>query len=200
MALRAVNKVRVETVEGIRSALKRACAGSAEFMDAALVFGSGPRTCGLMVVGEAPGRDETREGAPFVGKAGRFFISVMEGALGVKRCEVYITNVVKVWPIIQTKRLKTRPPSREETAFFRPYLLREAVAVAPKVIIAVGKTAFTALAPDEVFTPGQWVEGPDGVMIMPVYHPAYILRRQRQLGENTEALRQALRRVKGRLT
>lgn len=183
----------------INSALKRACAAHVVFKAAALVFGDGRAPCGLMVVGEAPGRDETKEGRPFVGKAGRFFCAILEDALGAPRGTVYITNVVKRWPTIETKRKKTRPPSKEELAFFKPYLLKEIEAVRPRVILAVGKTAFAALAPDDAFTPGQWVETEDGLLIMPVYHPAYIQRRQKELQVNIGALKTAIRKVRLRL-
>lgn len=165
------------------------------FKDSVAVPGQGPAPCGLMVVGEAPGRDETRLKSPFAGKAGAFFVSILEKTLKVARTEVRISNAVKVWPVIRTKRLKTRPPSKEELAFFLPYLKEEIEIVDPKVIIAVGKTAFHALAPGHPFKPGEFVSAA-GRLIMPVYHPAYILRKQKSLKENTEGLKAALGKVK----
>jgi DNA polymerase len=160
------------------------------------VFGSGPAPCPVMLIGEAPGRNETEQGLPFVGRAGVYLVKNLEEVFDRSRDELYITNVVKVWPHIKTKRLRTRPPTKKEEAFFLKYLYEEIEIVAPKVIVAVGKTAFTALAPGEVFRPNIWAEGPGGRPVMPVYHPAYILRKQKSLAESTRALRAALRKVK----
>lgn len=184
-------------LERLRSNIISALKGL--FNGATPVFGQGQAPCVLMVVGEAPGRDEVKQGKPFVGKAGRFLISVLKETLGMEREEIYITNAVKIWPKIETRRVKTRKPAKEEEDFFRPYLMEEIKAVRPRVILAVGKTALRALAPDEDFTPGRWVPGPCGSSVMPVYHPSYILRRQKSLDESTEAMRSALREVKKRL-
>jgi len=160
-----------------------------------LVFGSGPAPCPIMIIGEAPGREETKVGLPFVGKAGRFLIGVLKDVFGRDRQELYITNVVKVWPTVETKRLKTRKPLREEEEFFIPYLEEEIRVVAPKVIIAVGKTAFSALVPGAEFAPGKWCDYGDGVPVMPVYHPSYLLRKQKSLPENTKRLKAALKKA-----
>ncbi len=152
-----------------------------------------------MVIGEAPGRNEVAGGKPFVGKAGAFLVSILEEVFGFGRDAIYITNVVKLWPHLKTKRLKTRPPSIQEKALFTPYLLEEIELVDPRVIIAVGKTAFTAVAPDQVFTPGLWVKGVCGRDVMPVYHPAYILRKQKSLQEMTRDLKAALGEAAERL-
>ncbi len=166
---------------------------------ATLVFGSGPCPCKLMVVGEAPGRDEVKLKTPFVGKAGSFFVGILKEVFGLPREEFYITNTVKFWPVIETKRLKTRPPTPDEVKFFTPFLEKEIRAVSPEAIIAVGKTAFSAVAPGSAFVPGGWVAGYGGIPVMPVYHPAYILRKQRELGKNTKELKKALRKVMTRL-
>ncbi len=175
--------------------MRSASAKAASFKHATLVLGDGPVPCGVMVVGEAPGRDETRLGKPFVGRAGKFLISVLKDVFKAGREDFYITNVVKVWPTVETLRLKTRKPSREEEEFFLPYLEKEIQIVEPRVILAVGKTSFSNLAPDKVFTPGVWVKA-KGFLIMPVYHPAYILRKQKNLKENTGELKAALRKVR----
>ncbi len=191
-------KKRAE-LEGLLRSLRSACAKTRGFKGASIVFGEGPAPCGLMIIGEAPGRVETRLARPFVGRAGRFLISVLKEVFEREREDFYITNVVKVWPTVETKRLKTRKPTKEEEGFFLPYLLKEIRIVEPQVVLAVGKTAFSNLAPDEDFTPGSWVSA-GGRLIMPVYHPAYLLRRQKYLEENTRELKAALRKVKARLT
>lgn len=162
------------------------------------VFGEGPVPCRLMVLGEAPGRDETRLGRPFVGRGGSFFVRVFEESFGMKRDEVYISNVLKVWPNVETKRLRTRPPDRGETEFFLPFLEKEIELIDPSVILAVGKTAFKALLPEEEFKAGEWrTSGRRN--IMPVYHPSYMLRRQRYLEESVRELKAALNKVKKEL-
>jgi len=170
-----------------------------DFKGVELVFGAGPCPCKLMVIGEAPGRDEVKLKTPFVGKAGRFLIGILREVFGIERDEFYITNVVKFWPVIETKRKKTRPPTQDEVKTFIPFLQKEIKAVSPKAIIAVGKTAFSVVAPDENFVPGIWAAGYSGIPVMPVYHPAYILRKQRELGKNTKELKMALRKVRARL-
>ncbi len=172
-------------------------AGSAGLDAEPLVLSSGPASSPVMVLGEAPGRNEVVEGRPFVGKAGIFLVSILEEIFESDRDTLYITNVVKHWPHIKTKRLKTRPPSKAELAFFTPYLLKEIEIVNPSVIIAVGKTAFTAVAPEADFAPGIWVKGVRDVM--PVYHPAYILRRARSINEMSRDLKGALSKVVERL-
>lgn len=191
-------KDMAEDMERIRADMTAARACEQTLSEAPLVFGQGPVPCPVMVVGEAPGRDETRLGMPFVGKAGQFLISVLRDVFGLEREAFYITNVVKVWPTIETRRKKTRKPTMAEEAFFIPFLKREIELVEPKVIIAVGRTAFAALAPGVDFTPGKWaVIG--GLLIMPVYHPSYLLRRQKSLNEETERLKASLAEVKKRL-
>ncbi len=189
---------RIKEIERTRSGIKRACARSAGFSDAVPVFGHGPVPCDVMVVGEAPGRDETRLGIPFVGKAGQFLISVLRDVFGREREGYYITNVVKVWPVVRTKRGRTRKPTPEEEDFFAPFLEREIKAVDPAVIIAVGKTAFSALVPDAEFAPGRWAKH-NGRPVMPVYHPSYLLRRQKSLDESVAAMKAALAEAKKRL-
>ena len=190
---------KIKELEKIRDSLKSACKRSGAFKGAVVVFGDGPEESRVMVVGEAPGREETRLKKPFVGKAGRFLISVLKEVFKKEREYFYITNVVKVWPVTETRRLKTRKPTREEEEFFLPYLKKEISAVRPAALLAVGKTAFCALAPDKEFKPGVWVEGADRPLIMPVYHPSYILRRGSMIKENTGELKAALRKVKRRL-
>ncbi|HHL40124.1 MAG TPA: uracil-DNA glycosylase [Deltaproteobacteria bacterium] len=187
-------KTTKNALKRINDSVEKACRKNPLFSDGSLVFGEGPAPAKLMIVGEAPGRTETREKKPFVGKAGAYFTSILEEELGLKRERIYITNVVKVWPKIDTPRGRTRAPSAAEEAFFLPYLMKEIAAVEPVVIIAVGKTAFKALVPERAFKPNRWVET-EGLRIMPVYHPAYLQRRRRSMAELEEELRAALKEV-----
>lgn len=168
------------------------------------VLGVGPVPCSVVIVGEAPGSTETKEGRPFIGRAGVLLTGALEDVFKCSREELYITNVVKLWPNIYTEatgRYKTRTPSKAEQEYFLPYLLEELTIVKPKAVIAVGKTAFTALIKDPkgtLFVPGTWVDASltnVNLPVMPVYHPAYLLRKQNQLIEMTKDLKRALRQV-----
>ena len=176
--------------------LSQECKNSSRFKDSRPVFSEGNPASPLMIVGEAPGRDETRLGRPFVGRAGTFFTKILEDALGAGRGNFYITNTVKVWPHLKTKRLKTRAPLKSEIDFFLPYLLEEIRIVRPKVILAVGRTAFGSVAPEKKFECGAWTKGVLGHDVVSVYHPAYILRKKKDLKKNTDELRSILKKVK----
>ena len=199
VSIKMPSKDRMKELSRLRSSLERACSGDTRFKDAVVVFGCGPAPCALMVVGEAPGRDETRLKTPFVGRAGRFFVAILEEVFGEKRDNFYITNTVKIWPTIKTRRLKTRKPSDEEVEFFLPYLRKEIEKVGPVVILAVGKTAFSTLAPGREFAPGEWAKYSHRGLIMPVYHPSYLLRRQKDLKKSTGILKEALMKAKKKI-
>ncbi len=153
-----------------------------------IVFGDGSPDARLMFVGEAPGADEDREGIPFVGRAGQL-LNKMIVAMGLTREEVYIANV-----------LKTRPPGNatptsEEAHLCAPYLYGQIGIIRPEVIVTLGLPA-TRLLLDSNEAMGRlrakWrtIKVPDGqdpaiipsesvgheVMVMPTYHPAYLLR------------------------
>lgn len=186
-------------MEILNGRIRAACASA--FPDASPVCGEGPVPSPLMVIGEAPGRDETKAGRPFIGKGGSFFIEVFERASGMKREEVYISNAVKVWPTLATQRKKTRKPLRAEQELFLPFLMEEIGIVDPPVILAVGKTAFSSLFPQDPFEAGKW-KSFKGRSVMAVYHPSYLLRQQRRLAESTRelelAIEEAARKIKGR--
>lgn len=184
-----MNKKKIE-MERLNARIAAACA--AAFPWARPVFGEGPVPCALMVIGEAPGRDETRAGRPFVGKGGSFFIGVFERAAGMRREQAYITNAVKVWPTVATARLKTRKPLKAEQQLLTPFLLEEIRMVDPAVILAVGKSAFFSLLPAERFEAGKW-KSFEGRHLMAVYHPSYLLRQQKRLVDSTNELELAIK-------
>ena len=136
-----------------------------------LVFGVGSPTADLMFVGEGPGRDEDLQGEPFVGKAGKL-LDRMIGAMGLKRLDVYIANVVKCRPP------RNRDPEPEEVLSCQPYLKAQIQAVQPKVVVVMGRYAAQTLL--QTSTPisrlrGRWAEY-EGIALMPTFHPAYLLR------------------------
>jgi DNA polymerase len=136
-----------------------------------LVFGVGDPAAQLMFVGEGPGADEDVQGEPFVGKAGQLLTKMIE-AMGFRREEVYIANVVKCRPP------GNRDPEPDEIAACEPYLKAQIAAVGPKVVVALGRFAVQTLLRDP--TPisrqrGRW-RAYEGVKLMPTFHPAYLLR------------------------
>jgi len=153
-----------------------------------LVFGVGNPRAELMFVGEGPGGDEDLQGEPFVGKAGQLLDKMIE-AMGFSRAEVYIANVVKCRPP------ENRDPEPDEVAACEPFLEAQVAAVAPKVIVALGRFAVQTLLRDP--TPigrqrGRWREF-QGVRCMPTFHPAYLLRSPGEKGKAWEDLKLVMR-------
>jgi uracil-DNA glycosylase family 4 len=135
------------------------------------VFGVGDRGARLMVVGEAPGADEDRQGEPFVGRAG-ILLNAMLRAAGFGRGQVYIANVLKCRPP------QNRDPTDEEAGRCLPYLRRQIELVGPEAILCVGRIAAQRLL--ETDTPIGKLRGRvhsvGGRPVVVTYHPAYLLR------------------------
>ncbi|BDG01600.1 uracil-DNA glycosylase [Anaeromyxobacter oryzae] len=136
-----------------------------------LVFGVGNPRASLVFVGEGPGEDEDLSGEPFVGKAGQLLTKMIE-AMGFRREDVYIANVVKCRPP------GNRNPEPDEIDACEPFLRAQLAAIDPRVIVALGKFAAHTLLRET--TPisklrGRWREYA-GVKLMPTFHPAYLLR------------------------
>lgn len=138
------------------------------------VFSDGVVGADVMIVGEAPGRDEDREGKPFVGRAGQL-LDRMFAAIDMGRdhasAPVYITNVLPWRPP------QNRDPSPEEIAMMRPFLERHIALAAPKVIVIMGNISAQTLLGKRGITRlrGQWTEAA-GRPALPMFHPAYLLR------------------------
>ncbi len=137
------------------------------------VPGEGNSRAELMFVGEGPGADEDSQGRPFVGRAGRLLTRII-AAMGYKREDVYITNIVKCRPP------KNRTPGREEAEACKPYLIAQIEAIAPRVIVSLGKVATDFFHPSPTGMTklrGQFVEY-GKVLVMPTFHPSYIVRNE----------------------
>lgn len=136
-----------------------------------VVFGAGPAKASLMIIGEAPGAQEDQQGLPFVGPAGQL-LDRMLAAVGLKRQEVYITNIVKCRPP------SNRDPQPAEAAACRPFLEAQVRAVAPRAICTLGRPASQALlasdAPISALR-GRWHDF-QGIPLLPTFHPAFLLR------------------------
>jgi DNA polymerase len=151
------------------------------------VFGTGDERARLMVIGEAPGADEDRQGEPFVGRAGQLLNSMLR-ACGFERSDVYIANVVKCRPP------QNRDPSDEEAGRCLPYLRRQIELVDPRAILCVGRIAAQRLLDTD--TPIGKLRGRvhelDGRPVIVTYHPAYLLRSPGEKRKSWDDLKLAL--------
>jgi uracil-DNA glycosylase family 4 len=136
-----------------------------------IVFGVGNPHADLMFVGEAPGRDEDIQGIPFVGRAGQKLTQIIE-AIGLTREGVYIANVIKCRPP------ENRNPEPDEVDTCEPFLFRQVDAIKPKVIVALGTFAARSLlkTADAISRLRGRVYEYRGAMLVPTFHPAYLLR------------------------
>lgn len=136
-----------------------------------IVFGVGNPHAELMFVGEAPGADEDMQGEPFVGRAGQLLTKII-GAIGLRREDVYIANVIKCRPP------GNRNPEPDEVEQCEPFLFRQIDTIRPKVIVALGKFAAQSLL--RTTDPITRLRGREytyrDAILMPTYHPAYLLR------------------------
>ena len=158
------------------------------------VPGQGDASADLMFIGEGPGADEDMQGLAFVGKAGQL-LTKMIAAIGLRREQVYICNVVKCRPP------ENRVPTPQEAAACLPFLRQQFLLVRPKVIVLLGATAARAVLGDQTRITrdrGRWVEK-KGVFFMPTYHPAALLRdesKKRDAWHDLQAIRAKLDEMK----
>ena len=136
------------------------------------VPGEGPENAEIMLIGEAPGFNEDKQGRPFVGAAGQFLEKLLASA-SLRREDVYITNTVKCRP------LNNRDPLPVEMAACRKYLDRQIAAIAPKVIVTLGRHSLTSFLPKETITKARGrPRSVNGMTLFPMYHPAAALHQQ----------------------
>lgn len=135
------------------------------------VPGEGNPSARIMWIGEGPGADEDEQGRPFVGAAGRMLDRLIS-AMGLVRDEMFIGNVVKCRPP------HNREPEPDEVRACLPYLARQIELIRPEIIVILGATALKALIDPRAYITrmhGKWIER-GGIMIMPTFHPAALLR------------------------
>jgi uracil-DNA glycosylase len=139
-----------------------------------VVFGEGATDADLMVVGEAPGRDEDLQGRPFVGRSGQLLDRLLAEEAGLRRDEVYIANVVKFRPP------GNRDPMPEEIAACRPYLQAQVEQIRPRVVLTLGNFSTRLLLDTKEgitrLRGRAYPWGPDGSVLVPTFHPAAALR------------------------
>ena len=152
-----------------------------------IVFGVGNPNADLMFVGEAPGADEDVQGVPFVGRAGQLLTKMIE-AMGFKRDEVYIANVIKCRPP------ENRNPDPDEVATCEPFLFKQIETIQPRVIVALGSFAAKTLlkTQDPISRLRGRVYAYHGAKLIPTFHPSFLLRSPNQKKYAWEDLKRAL--------
>lgn len=138
----------------------------------------------LMIIGEGPGAEEDRLRKPFVGRSGQLLDQILRSVNFDPQTDVYITNTVKRRPP------DNRNPTSDELDYYAPYLFEEIRLVDPKIIMLTGKHAMTVILGEKrgiTKVRGQWFER-DGRWIMPVFHPAYLLRNPEKKPGSPKAL------------
>ncbi|HEV8384767.1 MAG TPA: uracil-DNA glycosylase [Candidatus Acidoferrales bacterium] len=166
-----LDRVENDSIEKIRADIGDCTRCALSQHRHSIVYGVGNPRAELMFVGEGPGADEDAQGIPFVGRAGQLLTQMIE-AMGLRREDVYIANVVKCRPP------GNRLPEKEEIATCSPFLIRQIDAIKPKVLVALGACAVqTLLAAPVAITKirGQWYDY-RGIRMMPTFHPAFLLR------------------------
>ena len=145
-----------------------------------MVFAVGNPHARLMLVGEAPGYEEERQGEPFVGPAGQLLTRIL-GAMGLQRSDVYISNVCKFRPSMgENQGTSNRAPSPEELAACQPLIMAEIRAIQPACIVCLGGSSAKGLLGAQQGVSalrGQWFEC-QGVPVRVTYHPSYLLRNE----------------------
>lgn len=154
-----------------------------------LVFGEGNPNARLVLVGEAPGKQETLQRRPFVGQAGKNLDEFLQ-VVGLEREDLYITNVVKFRPFKlneETGRTSNRPPTREEIELSRGWLYKEIEIIRPMVVVSLGNVALQAISNNRSKTIGQVHGTPMNIQVgesgfatilFPLYHPASVIYRK----------------------
>ena len=137
-----------------------------------VVFGEGNADADIMFVGEAPGATEDSSGKPFVGRSGELLTKMIENVLSLSREDVYISNIVKCRP------RDNMEPTPTEAHTCQPYLLKQIELIKPKIIVALGATAYHYLTGDDsdISKVRGTLHKQDTYTLIPTYHPSYLLR------------------------
>lgn len=156
-----------------------------------IVFGVGKHNADIMFIGEGPGADEDRQGEPFVGRAGKLMNMALE-IIGLKREEIYIANIVKCRPP------GNRNPEVDEVNACLNYLRNQVMLVKPKIIVLLGSVALQNILGKEykiTASRGHWIEH-KGILYMPTWHPAALLRDEAKKINFINDLKQVLAKQK----
>ena len=154
-----------------------------------IVFGIGNENAKIMFIGEGPGADEDLKGIPFVGKAGKLMDKAFL-ALGIKREDVYIANIVKCRPP------NNRDPEPDEVAGCINYLRNQVMIIKPKIIVLLGRVALNNILGQEykiTANRGKWIEK-KGILYMPTWHPAALFRDENKKIDFIKDLKQVIQK------
>ncbi len=163
-------QIELDTLK--ENALQRARAPELHELSENMVFGEGNPNAQLMIVGEGPGEAEDQSGRPFVGRAGQLLDKIL-GSVDINRDDIYITNIVKYRPP------GNRNPSQKEIEASDWLILEQIKLIGPQLIATLGNvpTQYFLQSKEGITkTHGQWFEWQSGIKLMPLYHPAYLLR------------------------
>lgn len=168
-----VEKMRFKTLEETEKICKVCIKCPLSENKTQVVFSGGNPKAKLMIIGEAPGKNEDETGIPFVGRAGKLLDKILLSKNITREKDVYICNTVKCRPP------ENRVPTPEEKQACREYLEAQIYFIQPKLILLAGSTAVKSIL--NTNTPiskirGQWFDGPLGSKVMPIFHPSYLLR------------------------
>ena len=162
-----------------------------------VVFGDGPYVppgeIGIMMMGEAPGEDEDKQGKPFVGRSGKLLNTLLEQA-GLKRDTIWVTNTNKCRPVlIEGKSVKNRAPNPAEQKACEIWWQNEIDLLKPQIILCLGATAAKKILDNKGFMitkdRGKWFQGPKNTEVLVSYHPSYVMRQQ---GEAYTAIKETV--------
>lgn len=158
-----------------------------------LVFGEGDENAEILFIGEAPGFYEAQEGRPFVGNAGKLLNKMLE-SIGLKREDVYITNLLRFRPP------ENRDPLPKEVEEYAPFLKRHIEIIKPKIIVTLGRFSMNYFLPNAKITRDHGkLQNGTGYHLYPVFHPAAALRdpqRMRELEEDFQKLPSILEKLR----
>ena len=163
-----------------------------------LVFADGVAGARVMIVGEAPGRDEDLQGKPFVGRAGQL-LDRMVGAIGLDRKAAQAKDAVYITNVLPWRPPRNRDPERDEIAMMLPFLERHIALAQPEILIAMGNISCQALLGRRGISRlrGGWTEA-FGLPLMPMFHPAYLLRTPEAKRDTWADLLEVDAKLKGR--
>ena len=170
---------KIDNLERLKKSIENIKNCSLKSSSTNMVFSDGNPKSKIMLIGEAPGANEDKEGLPFVGRAGAL-LDKMLAAIDLNRKKVYISNIINYRPP------ENRRPTNEETKRYLPFILKHIEIINPKILVLLGSTAMNALIGNEIVISkmrGKWIEKKFGnckTSVIVTFHPAFLMRQPAQ--------------------